>query len=76
MMESHESWWPNRGGRSLGSIACLCADTMAPPDPSEEVADTWIARFCQDPKWSQHAASFSGGVLGLDTPCFEEMYVT
>ena len=49
---------------------------MAPPDPSEEAADTWIARFCQDPKWSQHAASFSGGVLGLDTPCFEEMYVT
>ena len=72
----------NRGGRIVvaglldRSRASARADTMAPPDPSEEAADTWIARFCQDPKWSQHAASFSGGVLGLDTPCFEEMYVT
>ena len=37
------------------------------------VADgrTWVARFCEDPKWDAHA--FSGSVLGLDTPCFEEM---
>ena len=66
----------NRGGRASVLDCRVPAGTMAPPDPSEEEADTWVARFCQDPKWSQHAASFSGGVLGLDTPCFEEMYVT